>query len=211
MYFYVIAKCIDSEKGDVIIDFKEKTMKFYKALYQLKEDQEYEVKDNAPSAVNYLNWDTLKSYDLAFGKGQGINRNGFRFISIKEKDHIRIDNNNLLYINDLFSGKFVNQKEVEILQKEGIEKFKSKLDISKKEGVRLLVKGKKIYRTFTKSKHINIKNNSLYQHNLLEIIDLEQSNDVNQQIEIIEADLKKAMTLILNALNTLDQIKNSKK
>lgn len=210
MQFYVLAKCIESEKGDIIIDLKEKNIKSYRPLYQLKEDQEYEVKDDALTAVKNFQWDELKTYKLAFERGQNISSNGFRFVALNQKDNIKIDNNGLLYINNLFFGKLVNQKEVELFKKEGVNKFKSKLEHAKKEGIKLLIKGKKIYRIFTKTKFKNLQNTLLYGQNLLELIDEQSANNVENQIKRVETDLKEAMDLILKALNTLEEIKKTK-
>jgi len=132
MNFYVLAKCIDSEKGDIIIDLSDKVIKIYKALYQLKEDQEYQIIEDVLTDTTYFQWDVIKSYELAFARDRNINKNGFSFLSVNEKDSIRIDDNGLFYMNNLFFGKFVNQKEVDFLQKEGTYKFKAKLESSKK-------------------------------------------------------------------------------
>ncbi|QUH21132.1 hypothetical protein [Alkaliphilus sp. B6464] len=209
MDFYVLAKCVDSEKGDIIIDLSGKVIKIYKALYQLKEDQEYQINEDVLTATNYFQWDVIKSYELAFGRGQNINKNGFRFLSIKERDSVRIDNNGLLYINNLFWGKFVNKKEVDLFQSEGVQKFKFKLESSKKEGIKLLVKGKKIYRIFTRSKLKSLQEDLLYGQNLLELIEEKPIVDVKKQIDRIETDLKQAKDLILRAIDTLTEIKRN--
>lgn len=209
MDFYVLAKCVDSEKGDIIIDLSDKVIKIYKALYQLKEDQEYHISEDVLTATNYFQWDVIKSYELAFGRGQNVNKNGFRFLSINEKDSVRIDNNGLLYINNLFFGKFVNKKEVDFFQSEGIQKFKFKLESSKKEGIKLLVRGKKIYRIFTRSKLKSLQENLLYGQNLLELIEEQPTVDEKKQIDRIEADLKQAKDLILRAIETLTELKRN--
>lgn len=210
MNFYVLAKCIDSEKGDIIIDLTEKSIKTYKALYKLKEDVEYELEEDSLSHTDNFQWDIIKSYELAFGKVDDISRNGFRFISVSQKDNIRIDNNKLLYINDLFFGKFVNQKEVELLQKEGVSRFKAKLEYSKRDGIMLLVKGKKIYRIFTSSKFKTLRDNATYDQSLLDLVEERSNNDGKNQIEKVEADLKQALDLIRKAIDTLSQIKENK-
>ena len=110
----------------------------------------------------------------------------------------------------MFFGKFVNQKEVEFINKEGIAKFKSKLDVSKREGIKLLVKGKKIYRIFTRSKLKSLQNNLIYDQNILELIEDRSNYDVESRIEEIESDLNQAMKLILRAINTLSEIKKNK-
>ncbi|MBU5675648.1 hypothetical protein KQI88_04395 [Alkaliphilus sp. MSJ-5] len=209
MDFYVLAKCVDSEKGDIIIDLSDKVIKIYKALYQLKEDQEYQINEDVLTATNYFQWDVIKSYELAFGRGQNVNKNGFRFLSINERDSVRIDNNGLLYINNLFFGKFVNKKEVDFFQSEGVHKFKLKLESSKKEGIKLLVKGKKIYRIFTRSKLKSLQEDLLYGQNLLELIEEKPIVDVKKQMDRIEADLKQAKDLILRAIDTLTEIKRN--
>lgn len=209
MDFYVLAKCVDSEKGDIIIDLSGKVIKIYKALYQLKEDQEYQINEDVLTATNYFQWDVIKSYELAFGRGQNVNKNGFRFLSIKERDSVRIDNNGLLYINNLFLGKFVNKKEVDFFQSEGVHKFKFKLESSKKEGIKLLIKGKKIYRIFTRSKLKSLQEDLLYGQNLLELIEEKPIVDVKKQMDRIEADLKQAKDLILRAIDTLTEIKRN--
>jgi len=207
MNFYVLAKCIDSEKGDIIIDLSDKVIKIYKALYQLKEDQEYQIIEDVLTDTTYFQWDVIKSYELAFARDRKINKNGFSFLSVNEKDSIRIDDNGLFYMNNLFCGKFVNQKEVDFLQKEGACKFKSKLESSKKHGIKLLVKGKKIYRIFTSSRLKNLQNNLKYDQDLLELIESNPTDNAKKQIEKVEADLKQAMDLILRAMDTLEQIK----
>ncbi|GEM_PF-6151789 len=209
MDFYVLAKCVDSEKGDIIIDLSDKVIKIYKALYQLKEDQEYQINEDVLTATNYFQWDVIKSYELAFGRGPNVNKNGFRFLSINERDSVRIDNNGLLYINNLFFGKFVNKKEVDFFQSEGVHKLKFKLESSKKEGIKLLVKGKKIYRIFTRSKLKSLQEDLLYGQNLLELIEEKPIVDVKKQIDRIEADLKQAKDLILRAIDTLTEIKRN--
>jgi len=207
MNFYVLAKCIDSEKGDIIIDLSDKVIKIYKALYQLKEDQEYQIIEDVLTDTTYFQWDVIKSYELAFARDRNINKNGFSFLSVNEKDSIRIDDNGLFYMNNLFFGKFVNQKEVDFLQKEGTYKFKAKLESSKKNGIKLLVKGKKIYRIFTSGRLKNLQNNLKYDKDLLELIESKPTDNTKKQIEKVEADLKQAMDLILRAMDTLEQIK----
>lgn len=210
MNFYVLAKCIDSEKGDVIIDLTESSIKIYRALYQLKEDREYQIIEDVVNDTAYFQWDIIKSYELAFGKGRNLNKNGFRFLSVNEKDSIRIDDNGLFYVNDLFLGKMMNEKEVEFLQKEGVYKFKLKLESSQKEGIKLLVRGKKIYRIFTKGKLKSLQNTLKYDQTLLELIEDQFVEDSAKKLEKVEADLKKAMELILGSMNTLAEIKKDK-
>ena len=207
MNVYVLAKCIDSEKGDIIIDLGDQSIQIYKFLYQVKEDQEYEITEENVEERTYFQWNILKSYELAFGKNRSISKNGFRFHSNSEKDSIRVDPTGLFYINDLFFGKLMNQKEVEFLEKEGVPKFKAKIDAAKKEGIKLLIRGKKIYRIFTKSKFKSLNTEIEYEQDLLELIEMKAEAERLEKIERIEQNLKQAMDLIIGAINLLKEVK----
>lgn len=208
MNFYVLAKCVDTEKGDLIIDLDEKNIKMYKALYKLEEDMEYNLVNDYLMQSHKQMWTKLNSYQLAFGIIKDIKIKDFEFIHIGEKDEVTIDHNGFLYKNDLLLGKLVNVKEVDFFYREGPEKMTNKLQTAKVGGIRLLTKGKKIYRIFTRNKLKNLESGFQYDYNLFDYLTEGLSKrDRREYIKEIEEDIQRASNLLSNVLKKLNKIK----
>lgn len=152
MRFYVLAKCIEEEKAHIIVDFESQSIKRLELDESIEEDITYVYANGELIQIRNVDWKIKESYLLAFNKIRKIDLKEYKFIRLSTKDRIKIDENYFMYNHGKLIGRIVNEKEVDHIKDEGLEKIHKVIDRFLEEGIVLLHKGKKIYRIFTYTK-----------------------------------------------------------
>lgn len=152
MRFYLLAKCIDTEKGNIVIDFEGSEIKKIDLQEKLEEDRTYVYANGELIKLKNIDWDIRDTYLLAFHRIRKINTMDYRFVRLTRQDKILLDENYFIYKEGNLLGRLVNQNEIDVVNSQGLEKAQRILDKFLEDGMSVLIKGKKIYRIFTLAK-----------------------------------------------------------
>lgn len=152
MRFYVLAKCIDTENGNIVIDFEQNQIKKIDIQEKLEEDQTYIYANGELIKLKNIDWNIRDTYLSAFQRIRKINMADYRFVKLTKQDKIALDENFFMFKEGNLLGRLVNQNEIDVVGSQGLEKAQRFLDKFSEEGISVLVKGKKIYRIFTMAK-----------------------------------------------------------
>ena len=152
MRFYVLAKCIDTEMGNIVIDFDGNQIKKIDLQEKLEEDHTYVYANGELIKLKNIDWSIRDTYLLAFHRIRKINTMDYRFVKLTKQDNILLDENFFIYKDGTLLGRLVNQDEIDIVSNQGLEKTQRILDRFLQDGMSALIKGKKIYRIFTLAK-----------------------------------------------------------
>ncbi|WZL74604.1 hypothetical protein QBE52_07900 [Clostridiaceae bacterium 35-E11] len=166
MRFYVLAKCIEEEKAHIVIDFESRSIKRVELSENIEEDKTYVYANEELIQIRDVGWTVKESYQLAFNKIRKIDLKEYKWIRLNIKDRLKIDENYFMYNHGKLMGRIVNEKEVNHIKDEGLEKIHKVIERFLEESIVLLHKGKKIYRIFTYSK---LKTFFLEQNNQISI------------------------------------------
>ncbi len=152
MRFYVLAKCIDTENGNIAIDFEQNQIKKIDLKENLEEDQTYVYANGELIKLKNIDWSIRDTYLLAFQRIRKINMMDYRFVKLTKQDKIVLDENFFIFKEGNLLGRLVNQNEIDVVSSQGLEKAQKFLNKFSEDGMSALVKGKKIYRIFTAAK-----------------------------------------------------------
>ncbi|AOT68553.1 hypothetical protein [Geosporobacter ferrireducens] len=152
MRFYVLAKCIDTENGNIAIDFEQNQIKKIDLQENLEEDQTYVYANGELIKLKNIDWSIRDTYLLAFQRIRKINMMDYRFVKLTKQDKIGLDENFFIFKEGNLLGRLVNQNEIDVVSSQGLEKAQKFLNKFSEDGMSALVKGKKIYRIFTAAK-----------------------------------------------------------
>ncbi|SHJ90674.1 hypothetical protein SAMN02745975_03194 [Geosporobacter subterraneus DSM 17957] len=177
MRFYLLAKCIDTEKGNIVIDFEGSEIKKIDLQEKLEEDHTYVYANGELIKLKNIDWGIRDTYLLAFHRIRKINTLDYRFIRLTKQDKILLDENYFIYKEGNLLGRLVNQNEIDVVNSQGLEKAQRILDKFLEDGMSVLIKGKKIYRIFTLAKLKSLMAESDKQISLQQYLDVEKNTE----------------------------------
>ncbi|MEW9123361.1 MAG: hypothetical protein AB2421_11695 [Thermotaleaceae bacterium] len=152
MRFYVLAKCIDTEQGNIVIDFEKNCIEKLDLKEILEEDHTYIYANGEVIRLKNVDWSIRDTYLTAFQKIRKLNASEYRFVRLNKQDDMVIDQNYFIYQKGNLLGRLVNKNEINIIEREGMEKTQRIINKYLEEGISILIRGKKIYRIFTLAK-----------------------------------------------------------
>jgi hypothetical protein len=152
MRFYVLGKCIEKEKGDIIINLETRCIEKLRIQEHLMEDTTYVYANGELIEIKNIDWSIKETYLLAFNKNRKISLLDYKFIRLNKEQEITLDENYFMYVSGNLIGRITNENEIKIIEKEGLEKTQRIVNRLMGRGISVLVKGKKIYRMFTYEK-----------------------------------------------------------
>lgn len=152
MRFYVLAKCIDTEQGNIVIDFEKNCIEKLDLKEILEEDHTYIYANGEVIRLKNVDWSIRDTYLTAFQKIRKLNTSEYRFVRLNKQDDMVIDQNYFIYQKGNLLGRLVNKNEINIIEREGMEKTQRIINKYLEEGISILIRGKKIYRIFTLAK-----------------------------------------------------------
>ena len=177
MRFYLLAKCIDTEKGNIVIDFEGSEIKKIDLQEKLEEDHTYVYANGELIKLKNIDWGIRDTYLLAFHRIRKINTLDYRFIRLTKQDKILLDENYFIYKEGNLLGRLVNQNEIDVVNSQGLEKAQRILDKFLEDGMSVLIKGKKIYRIFTLAKLKSLMAESDKQISLQQYLDVKKNTE----------------------------------
>jgi len=196
MRFYVVAKCIDGQNEDLILNLESMTFSKLKVDEKIEEDKTYVFANGQIIELRNIDFSLKNLYLEAFGKARKIKRGEFKFLKISRNSDVYINDNYFLFNGEKLIGRIINSREIEEVNNKGVEKFNRLLKKLLFNEIVVLVKGKKIYRVFTYAK-LNSLLNDNNQIDIFEFINQSYTNEL----------LIKLKKKIDAAYNNLDEVR----
>jgi hypothetical protein len=211
MRFYVLGKCIEEEKGDIVINLEKRYIEKLQIKEDLLEDTTYVFANGELIEIRSLDWSIRETYLLAFGKNRKIQTKEYKFIRLNTEQEITLDDNFFMYADGNLIGRITNENEIGVLNKEGTEKTQRMINRLLATGVTALVKGKKIYRLFTYEKLKSLVEEDDQQISLTQYLDKANEGQIDEKfLEQIHQELRIAHRKIEGVLRVVDkQIKST--
>ncbi|MBB6218971.1 hypothetical protein HNQ80_005149 [Anaerosolibacter carboniphilus] len=211
MRFYVLGKCIEEEKGDIIINLEKRCIEKLRIHEYLKEDTTYVHANGELIEIKNMDWSIKETYLLAFNKNRKINASDYKFIRLNKEQEITLDENYFMYVSGTLIGRITNENEIKMIEKEGLEKTQRIVNRLLVSGITVLVKGKKIYRMFTYEKLKSLIEEEDNQISLNQYLGrVSDGTEGEEFLEQIRKELRMAHLKIENALHIVDKkIKNT--
>lgn len=211
MRFYVLGKCIEEEKGDIIINLDKRSIEKLQIREHLLEDTTYVFANGELIEIKSMDWSIKETYLLAFGKNRKIQGQEYKFIRFSKEQEITLDENFFMYVDGNLIGRITNENEINIIKKEGLEKTQRMVNRLLTTGITALVKGKKIYRMFTYEKLKSLVEEADHQISLNQYLNKDSDDQMEGEfLEQIRQELRMAHTKIGRVLHAVDkQIKST--
>lgn len=208
MRFYVLSKCIEEEKGDIIINLETKTVEKIKLNELLEEDKTYVYANGELIQIKNIDWTVKETYLLAFHKNRKINIKDYKFIRLGKEDEITLDENYFMYCNGNLLGRITNHYEIEMMEREGLEKTRRIVSRLLHGGIAVLTRGKKVYRIFTYLKLKSFLAEEDKQISIHQYLDREKLEDEGSFLEQIGDDLTEVYQKIEQMLKKINKKKD---
>ncbi len=205
MRFYVLGKCIQEEKGDIIINLETRCVEKLRIPEHLMEDTTYVYANGELIEIKNMDWSVRETYLLAFNKNRKISMLDYKFMRLNKDQEITLDENYFMYASGNLIGRITNENEIKIIEKEGLEKTQRIVNRLLGRGISVLVKGKKVYRMFTYEKLRTLVEEEDNQISLNQYLGKEDGEKGDEFLARIRKELTVAHSKIEHVLNEVDK------